>query len=296
MIDVNCIPCLRQQAVRLFRKYNIPDDRWEILTDEFNEFLEARGKNNPAPLSSQFLNDLVKKETGIEDLYREEKDFYNHVLLEKYSALKQRVDTSSDPLDTALKYALAGNIIDFGPPNEFDLDKTLDEALNKTIAANSSVLLFEAVRKAHLVLYLGDNAGEIVTDKLFIETLNHPNVYFSVRGKAVLNDVTIREAEFVEMNRVSKIIDNGSGAPSTLLDFCSSEFLEIFEDADVIISKGQGNFEGLYGKTKKSDLFFLFMVKCPEIARVTSQKVGDAVILKNKPDELVIFRNDMFKD
>jgi uncharacterized protein with ATP-grasp and redox domains len=282
MIDVNCIPCLRQQADRLFKKYKVPGDRLEILTDEFNRFLDARGKNNPAPLSAQFLNKLVKEETGIEDLYLEEKDFYNRALLERYSDLKYDVDSSPYPPETALKYALAGNIIDFGPPREFNLNKTFEEALNKDLAVDNSELLFEAVKSAQLVLYLGDNAGEIVTDRLFIETLNHPNVYFAVRGTAVLNDVTIREARFVEMHRVAKIIDNGSGAPSTLLDSCSPEFQDIFEKADVVISKGQGNFEGLFGKVKKPDLFFLFMVKCPEIARVTGQKVGDAVILRNR--------------
>ncbi|MDK2841459.1 MAG: damage-control phosphatase, subfamily [Anaerophaga sp.] len=280
MIDVNCVPCFQKQAARLFEKYNIPEKRREVLSERFNDFLSKDGFDKPSPLSVQFLNVLMKKETGIEDLYLKEKSFYNKLLMERYQAMKGDVESSDNPAMIALKYALAGNIIDFGPPRRFDIEKTFSEALEKKIAVNDSDALFKAIRNAGTVLYLGDNAGEIVTDKLFIETLTHPGVIFAVRGGPVLNDVTYADAEEVGMQEVATVIENGFDAPSTLPEYCSDEFRDIFNSADVVISKGQGNFEGLYGQVKKKNIFFLFMVKCEGIARVTGRNVGDAVIMK----------------
>jgi uncharacterized protein with ATP-grasp and redox domains len=279
MIDnTKCIACFHKQAIGLFEKYNVPASRRDVLFDDLNKFLISEGINYPAPFSAQYLNTVVKKETGVEDLYLGEKNYYNNLLMERYAELKAAVLNSENPLKTALRYALAGNIIDFGTPHEFDLDKTFAEALNKNLAVDNSSALFQAVSNARMVLYLGDNAGEIVTDKLFIETLQHPNIVFAVRGGPVLNDVTRQDANDVGMEQVAHVIDNGFDAPSTLTDFCSSEFMEVFERADVVISKGQGNFEGLYKQVEKDNMFFLFMVKCAEVARATGRQVGDAVI------------------
>lgn len=282
MIDVNCVPCLHKQASRLFEKYNIAEDRQVELKEIFEKFLTDEGVNKPSPLSAQFLNCLVKAEIGIEDLYLKEKSFYNQLLLERYSALRKEILTSDYPLKTALQLALAGNIIDFGPPQNFNLEKTLSEALSKQPGVDFSEELFKDVKSADLVLYLGDNAGEIVTDKLFIEILGHPNVFFVVRGNPVLNDVTRKDAYEIGMHEVAHVLDNGFDAPSTLMEYCSDEFKEVFFKADVVISKGQGNFEGLFGQVNHPKLYFLFMVKCEEIARVTGQERGESVILKNE--------------
>ncbi len=280
MIDnTKCIACFHKQAYRLFEKYNVPAARRDILFNDFNKFLNSEGVNFPAPYSAQYLNGIVKKETGVDDLYLGEKDYYNGLLMERYSDLKAAVLNSENPYKTALKYALAGNIIDFGTPHKFDVDKTFSEALNKKPAVDDSAALFQAVSDARMVLYLGDNAGEIVTDKLLIEALQHPNVVFAVRGGAVLNDVTRKDASDVEMEKVAHVIDNGFDAPSTLIDFCSSEFMDVFDNADVVIAKGQGNFEGLYQQVEKENIFFLFMVKCEEVAGATGRDVGDALIL-----------------
>ncbi len=280
MIDVNCVPCFYKQASRIFEKYGISETRQVVLRKSFQDFINKEGVNQPSPLSAQFLNKLVKEETGIEDLYLEEKQYYNNLLLERYDSLKYEVDDSGYPLRTALRYALAGNIIDFGPPHEFDLEKTLCEALNKELGVDFSEHLFNDLQNADSVLYLGDNAGEIVTDKLFIETLAHPNLTFAVRGDPVLNDVTAKDARDVGMEEIARVIDNGFDAPSTLVEYCSDEFIAVFENADVIISKGQGNFEGLYGQMSHKNIYFLFMVKCEEIAKATGYQKGDAVVLK----------------
>jgi len=152
--------------------------------------------------------------------------------------------------------------------------------LKSDFSINHSYELKEALSNAKTVLYLGDNSGEIVLDKLFIETIMHPNLHFAVRGAPVINDVTIDDARYVGIYKVADVISNGYDAPSTIIDKCSEEFQKHFNDADVIISKGQGNLEGLLHKTHKT-VFFLLMVKCDVIAEALGVKKGDFVVMKN---------------
>ena len=140
--------------------------------------------------------------------------------------------------------------------------------------------LRQEIKNAETILYLGDNAGEIVMDKLFLETVNHPNVWFAVREQPVLNDVTRREAEDVGIGKFARIISNGDDAPSTLLHRVSNEFRQVYEQADLIISKGMGNYEGLmFGADPR--LFFLLMVKCDVIGRKIGALKGDFVVKNN---------------
>ena len=182
--------------------------------------------------------------------------------------------------DTALRLAIAGNIIDYGISNHFDLQSTIDKVLSCDFAIDDSVRLKQELSVAKNVLYLGDNCGEIVFDKLFIETIMHPNLTYAVRGNPVINDVTLDDAQFVGMNVVADIISNGYDAPSTILEYCSAEFVDAFNRADVIISKGQGNLEGLLGRTTKN-VYSLLMVKCEVIADTLGVNNGDFVVKKN---------------
>lgn len=282
MIHTDCIPCFRKQADRLFEKCGIPEPRQVVLKAALNRFIEEEGEKNPAPLSGHFLNRLVKEETGIEDLYLEEKRYYNRLMMERLPEMREQVRKSADPLQTALRYALAGNIIDFGPPQSFDLEATFSEALEKVPAIDHSNRLFEMLGHADTVLYLGDNAGEMVADRLFIETLNHPNLYFAVRGQPVLNDATEQDAMETGMHEVAQIVNNGFDAPSTLLSYCSEAFNELYDKADVVISKGQGNFEGLWDEKRNPNVFFLFMVKCDVIANLAGCPKGSSVVMQSR--------------
>ena len=196
-----------------------------------------------------------------------------------YTELKKNVIGSSNPFEKALRLAISGNIIDYGVGNTFDIDGAMYKVQNSNFAIDDSKELKEKISKAETVLYLGDNAGEIVFDKLFIETIIHPNLYYAVRGAAIINDATIEDAHYINMNQVADVISNGYDAPSTVLDKCSTEFKEIFEKADVIISKGQGNLEGLLDQTDK-EIFFLLMVKCQVISEKLGVNKGDFVVMK----------------
>ncbi len=277
-----CVNCFLAQSDKLLTKYRIRDKLANDIMLRFRLFVDDHKNNNLlAPEASSLLHRLMKKASGIDDLYKKEKKEYNTLLLSLEEEIREIINISENPFQTALRYALAGNIIDFGPPRQFDIYKALSSAVTKEPTIDHSRLLLEALENASTVLYLGDNAGEIVLDKLFIETIRHPNLYFAVRGGNIINDVTTKDANTVGMTNIAKVISNGYCAPSTMVDRCSEAFRKIYHEADLIISKGQGNLEGLIDETNKS-IFFLLMIKCKVMAELTGAKEGDAIILYNQ--------------
>jgi len=280
-MHIDCIPCFRKQAERLIVKHGLSEIPANEVRTELNIILDKKAEAFTSPEVGRYLNSLVKSISGITDLYAKEKKEYNEMILQRYDELNRLVQASDNPKFTALRYALAGNIIDFGPPNEFNAQVAFSEALQKEPSINHSETLFKELNDAKTVLYLGDNAGEIVADKLFIETIKHPNLYFAVRGSYVMNDITMEDAHFVGIDQLATVISNGYDAPSTILSACSPEFMEIYNKADIIISKGQGNLEGLI-KEKNKNIYFLLMVKCDVMARQVGVHQGDVVVWNNQ--------------
>lgn len=253
----------------------------EQLTSEMFALFNT-GKNGfSVPGLSRDLHALFKRYSGDTDPYKLIKRQSNDEVLNMYASLKKMTADAENPFETALRLAIAGNIIDYGIFDRIDLAATIDKVLNTDFAINHADKLKQAVSKAKTVLYVGDNAGEIVFDKLFVETIMHPNIWYAVRGAPVINDATIEDALYVHMDEVADIIENGHDAPSTILKHCSKEFNDLYAQADVIISKGQGNLEGLIDQTDKR-IFFLLMVKCDVIADVLGVTKGDFVVAENK--------------
>ncbi len=277
--DYRCYFCFARAFERLLEKTELePDAKKWFAREMFGLF--NHGKNGfSIPKMSRELHVLLKQHSNDPDPYQEQKKQSNDLVLNMYPELKDLVFHSTNYFDTALRLAIAGNIIDYGISNSFDLLSTIDKVLNSKFAIDDSLELKQALSEAKTVLYLGDNCGELVFDKLFIETIIHPNLIYAVRDEPVINDVTLDDARYVGMDRVANLVSNGYDAPSTLLEHCSSEFLEVFNRADVIISKGQGNLEGLLGKTDK-EVYFLLMVKCEVIADALGVKKGDFVVKK----------------
>jgi len=277
-----CIQCFHKQANKLIVKYKLPDLLAKELIFKFNRFCDKHIDNNlSTPEASRYLNKLFQKAANNRDLFRNEKKEYNRLLLGLEEEIRNNIKKSADPFQTALRYALAGNIIDFGPSKAFDVLEVLSAAVSKRPAVDHSGLLRDELAKAAKVLYLGDNAGEIVLDKLLIETISHPHITFAVRGGNVINDATLWDAKSVGIMHIVRVISNGYDAPSTILEKCSPAFQKAFDEADIVISKGQGNLEGLIHNTHKK-IFFLLMVKCNVIAKITGVKEGDSVIFYNQ--------------
>lgn len=280
-MHTDCITCFLKQANKQFANYDIQDEVAAHILTRFNSFVAKHGIGQlSSPEASCLMHRLIKKATCKEDPYKSEKEYYNKLLLSLEDDIRKTIIKSDDPFQTALRYALAGNIIDFGPPKAFDIDLALSGAVTKEPAIDHSHALDQDLKFASSVVYLGDNAGEIVLDKLFIETINHPDLTFAVRGANVINDVTVRDAESVGMQHIAKIVSNGYDAPSTMLNRCSNEFIRIFHEADVIISKGQGNLEGLI-RVKDRRIYFLLTVKCDVIAKLIGVTEGSSVVLSN---------------
>lgn len=276
MIDERCITCFLKTYKRLFHKYNLSEQQQRAFLTFFNQTMEGQNSKS-SPEIQRSLNNTFCRIIGVEDPFLEEKEDNNRVALELYNKWKPRVLDSENPFLLALRLAIAGNIMDYGANCSFDIEGTIERVLNSNFAIDQSDRLKQQLMNAKMVLYLGDNAGEIVFDKLLIETIMHGNITYAVKGAPVLNDVTMNDAVQVGMHYAADVISNGYDAPSTILDRCSDEFMGVYNSADLIISKGQGNFEGLMNE-KDPRIFFLLMAKCDLIAELLRVKKNDFVV------------------
>jgi len=275
---LDCMPCFIRQAldaVRLATSDEITQER--VLRG----VMEAAGRmnlNQSPPVMGQQIHRIVRELSRNEDPYKHVKDRFNRHALNLYPQYKKMIERSSMPLEAAERLAIAGNIIDLGPSSEIDqsgIDEAIGHALAGRLQGNVG-LLEEAARSAEHILYLGDNSGEIVFDRLLIEQLPVDKVTFAVRGSPVINDATMADAEETGMTGLVKVVDNGSDAPGTIIEECSEVFRRQFNKADLVISKGQGNDETLSDVAK--DIFFLLKVKCPVIAQHIGCDLGSLVI------------------
>ena len=284
---LDCIPCIMRQALDAARLSTNDEKTHSIILKQVMFFLldffqsDSLDNSLTPPELARHVYRIIKEITKCKDPYHEIKVKYNQIVLKMYSKLKNRVENSSDPLFVAIRFAIAGNIIDFGANGgKFDLEATLKEALTLEFAVCDYDVFCDNLKVAKTLLYLGDNAGEIVFDKLLIEEILKKyklKVYYAVKSEPVINDATKEDAMQVKMNDVAEVIDSGSDAPGTILNLCSEKFLKIYNNADIIISKGQGNYEALSEENKK-EIFFLLKAKCALIARHLGVKIGDMVL------------------
>ena len=279
-MNQECLQCQINSLEKRIDKFEIaPEKREKLINELAKDISNVDLENSFSPEITRNILHSMKVVSEITDPYKTEKDESNRELLNRYKEFKQMVETSDNPFNTALRLAVAGNIIDFGPTHKFNVSETIERVLVSNFSIDHSEQLKAEIEKANTILYLGDNCGEIVLDKLFLETINHPNVFFAVRNKPVLNDVTEKEALEVGIDKVAKIISNGDDTPSTLLHRVSEEFRDIYNTADLIISKGMGNYEGLMYETNPR-LFFLLMIKCQVIGNNIGAQKGDFIVKK----------------
>jgi uncharacterized protein with ATP-grasp and redox domains len=226
------------------------------------------------------IHRMVRSQTGAEDPYREAKQASTERALALYPELKEIVHQASDPLDAALRISIAGNIIDLGYSPSYDLRSTLDRVLAQPFALDRRETLRAMMSDARRILYLADNAGETVFDRVLIETLDVP-VTYAVKGGPVLNDATRSDALAAGLDRAAEIVDTGSDAPGTILSQCSDGFRRRFAEAELIVAKGQANYETLSNRGPR--VFFLLQVKCPVIGEDVGAPVGSIVVWQGNP-------------
>lgn len=275
----DCVTCAIGSLLKLFKTGIVPQNKQDdSLRALLKYFAEIDFQQSP-PIIGRDMHRIIREVLNNPDPYKELKHRYNSLLLLHYDSLKQQVINAADPFNMALRFAIAGNIIDFGPNHSFDVEKTIDNARSVKLSIDNSDELRNEIATADVILYLGDNAGEIVLDRLFLETINHPKVYFAVRGKPIINDATTLDTKQVGIDRLCTVISNGQDSPGTVLNSVSEEFKNIYDKADLIISKGQGNYEGLC--EAEGNIYFLLMAKCEHVAKHLGVRKGDLAVKKN---------------
>jgi uncharacterized protein with ATP-grasp and redox domains len=280
--SLDCIPCLLRQSLDAARLVSTnPSVHEHVIRDALGWAVEMDLNQSP-PAMAQRIHRRLREITGVDDPYRKTKDWQNRVAMELIPTFRAKIESASSPLLMAARLAIAGNVIDMGVNGnltEADVRQALNQALTEPFFGEED-RFFQAIAQAKSILYLADNAGEIAFDRLLVEQLLPERVTFVVRGAPVLNDVTLIDAQTVELDQIVEVIDNGSDAPGTILTDCSQELRDQFATADLIIAKGQGNFETL--SNELGNIFFLFKVKCLVIANLVNQPIGTQMLVHSK--------------
>ncbi len=277
----DCIPCFLQQTLHAARLVTRDEKIHEQVIRAVLKEAADMDLGLPPPAMGKRIYGIIRRVSGSADPYASIKKTYNQFALGLYPEFKAKVAGSSTPLETALRLAIAGNIIDFGVNSQIDptrVYETINQALSQELAGNLNGFA-QDVRSAQNILYLGDNAGEIVFDRLLIEHLPLEKITFAVRGAPVINDATLADAKAVGLTSLVRVIDNGSDAPGTLMDECSETFKHAFAQADLVIAKGQGNYESL--SEVNHNIYFIFKVKCRVVAAHIGLEPGSLAVKKN---------------
>lgn len=276
---LDCYPCILRQAIEAARMAGASQSQQRAVVSQTLEILKHIRSGVTPPEIAGEVHQRVREITGVDDPYLQVKRTATDQALEMLPELRGLVNESDDPLDAALRLSIAGNVIDLGPNKAYDLWDEVQRALTQSYAIDDSPILRRLLQSADSVLFLGDNAGETVFDRLLIETLSVPVTYV-VRGGAVLNDATLEDAHAAGIGQVAEVIDHGARIPGTRLSMCKPEFQERFYKADLILAKGMGNYETL--SAEEAPLFFLLKVKCPIIGSDIGVPVGNIVIKGGK--------------
>jgi len=280
---LDCMPCFVQQALDAV---SMARDNAEVRLGVMRRVLRMMSEFPldlpPLRMAAQ-IHGLVRQQTGDPDPYRQVKEQANAFALGMLPRLRERARTSASPFETALRIAIAGNIMDWGARHHMRLsDEVVEETVEQTLKAPIKGCPVEELRQklgaAGAVLYLADNAGEIVFDSLFISFMPCLSVTVAVKGRPTINDATMADAEQAGLDTRVRVVSTGSDMPGTVLEDCSEVFRQEFVSADLIVAKGQANYEALseYG----GPIYFLLKAKCPVIARDIGCEVGDTLLLK----------------
>jgi uncharacterized protein with ATP-grasp and redox domains len=281
-----CYNCFITQAIRSSKLHTSDKKKILSVVEGVVNKLTNIDHTLPPPIISEEVYKTIREKLGVDDPYKEIKRKYNDIAKSYDKFAKAKIKNSDDALFCSLKLSLAGNIIDFGG----EMDKfSIEETINDTVASGfhiNDMDKFKAkLQIAKNLVLLADNAGEIVFDKILLETIKdiYPglNLYVFVRGGAIINDVTIEDANYVKINSVAKVIKTQKAIPGFWPNFCDKECKDIWANADIIISKGQGNFETL-SEISDARIFFLFIIKCKVVAEFLNLKKFSKIFLQNR--------------
>lgn len=277
---LDCVPCFVRQALDAARAVCADE---EIVARSLRRVLEAASKFDLSltpPEMGQIIHRIIREETRDSDPYREVKARSIETALKLAPLVREKIRASSRPFETAVRFAIAGNIMDFALKSAWDparIDDSFEKAARHPLDESMVDVLERKIAAAASVLFLADNAGETVFDRLLIETFpGDAEVTYAVKAGPIINDATRADAAASGLESVAAIIDNGTDAPGTVLPQCSAELLKHFDEADVVLAKGQANFETL--NTAAREVFLLTQIKCPVIGDRYGYGLGDWIV------------------
>jgi uncharacterized protein with ATP-grasp and redox domains len=275
-----CYPCFMEQAHSSVM-YAVDDEarRWEILRGVAPMLADLSMDQSPAYNSSLILH-RVAELIGDPDPYAAAKKAGNDAAMAMLPALREKIKAAADKLETAVRLAVVGNVIDLGIKHEADLDATVEQALGDGFARFDYDAFKHKLASAKRILYVLDNAGEIVFDKLLMDGLKAQGkmVLAAVKAGPILNDALMADARQVGLDKAVKVIDTGNNFVGVVRDKCSEFFLKVLDTADMVIAKGQGNYETLDDSGDR--FFFILKAKCPHVADALGVKKGDLALVR----------------
>ena len=273
-ITTECIPCFVKQAFEAAQSAGLDAEATEAMVKKtLRHIAEIDWKQSP-PLMGRDIQNMLKQATGLKDPYATRKKQQIDTALALLPEMEKRVATADDPFVEAVRFSIAGNAIDLGALSTVSADANVafHTALTHPLPMAEIAHLKADIEKAQRVLFLTDNCGEVIFDRPLMNLIGASRLTVGMRGMPVINDATIADADLCGFPDDYLIISNGSDIPGTWLPECDATFADVFHAADVVIAKGQGNYETL--SDAKRSIYFLLLVKCPAIARDTGCEPG----------------------
>lgn len=265
-VSAECMHCLVKRQADNIKKYSDEEKKAEYLGKVLG-IIANNAAEEPAPVLLSHIGRLHEEYFGKPFSFDELKKGYNAMMLGKEAEIRRKIGEASDPLALALRFAQIGNFIDFGAMDSVDdgkLMEFLEQAETLPLSEDTYEKFTENLKTAKKLVYMTDNCGEVVLDKLLLETIAgiapHVEKTIIVRGEPVLNDATMEDALQVGIEACGKVIPNGTNIAGTYIPWLSAEAKQAMEEADLLISKGQGNFESLHGCGL--NIYYLFLCKC----------------------------------
>ena len=283
-VTAECIPCYLNQCLNAMDKGGWPvEKRADLLTGLLFYIAVLDQDCTPAENSTLVLHELVRMMGGSDPFEKAKKE--SNVQAWKYlDRLRKMITESADPIKKAIEFSVAGNVVDLGLFDGYDLEQAVKDVIRTGFRRDDYTLFKEKLTGAGKVFIIGDNSGEIVFDRLLVETLKSSSidVVYGVKGSFILNDATIDDARQAGIDKICRIVTNGNNYLGTIEKKCSREFLSDLKQSDIIISKGQANYESLEGTALAGEkTFFLLKAKCQVVAENLGVNYGDIVFIKN---------------
>jgi uncharacterized protein with ATP-grasp and redox domains len=271
----DCLPCMLKQALEAARKTTDDVEIHDKVLCETINLMTNYKKYRKSPDLVREIHKIVREQTGMKDPYSDMKEKDLKAAKSIYPYLKEFMKSRDNSLYWALNIAATGNNIDAAVYDDIDVEKCIEIELEKEFSVCDIDIFKQKLQTASNILIIGDNTGETIFDKVMIESLPDINITYGVRSEPIINDVTEKDAVASGLDQVSKIVSTGCGAPGAILEDCSDEFIDIYKKSDIIISKGQGNYEAL--SEEKGNIFFLLKAKCPMISRKLDVKLNEYI-------------------